>query len=66
MNMPPYFISDTEAARRSIREFIYSARTGYIEALLADSNPIVCRTFEAALAYTTFGQVIKEAMFDEY
>jgi hypothetical protein len=61
MDMPPYFISDIEAARRSIREFLYLARPGYIETLLADSNPIVCRTFQAALAYTTFGQVMDEA-----
>ena len=58
MDMPPYFISDIEAARRNIKEFIYLARPGYIEALLTDSNPIVCRTFQAALAYTAFGQVI--------
>ena len=66
MNMPPYFISDIEAARRSIREFIYLARPGYIESLLSDSNPIVCRTFQVALAYTTFGQVSNEATFDKY
>ncbi|KAH8768532.1 hypothetical protein BGZ57DRAFT_766227 [Hyaloscypha finlandica] len=65
MDMPPYFISDIEAARRNIKEFIYLARPGYIEALLTDSNPIVCRTFQAALAYTAFGQshLISDALY---
>jgi hypothetical protein len=66
MDMPPYFISEIEVARRSIREFIYQARSDYIETLLADSNPIVCRTFQAALAYTAFGQVINEIHYDDY
>jgi hypothetical protein len=65
MEMPPYFISDIEAARQSIRQFIYQARSAYIETLLADSNPIVCRTFQAALAYTVFDQVINELHYDD-
>jgi hypothetical protein len=66
MEMPPYFISDMEAARRSVREFIYQARSAYIETLLADSNPIVCQTFQAALTYTAFSQVSNEVHFDYY
>ena len=59
MEMPPYFISDMEAARQSIRQFHYHARSAYVEALLADANPIERQTFQAALVYTAFGQVSK-------
>ncbi|KAH8667632.1 hypothetical protein BGZ60DRAFT_409666 [Tricladium varicosporioides] len=65
MDMPPYFISDIEAARRSVQEFIYQARSDYIETLLADSNPIARQTFQAALAYTAFSQsnLISDALY---
>jgi hypothetical protein len=57
MEMPPYFISDIEAARINLREFSQNARSSYIQTILAGANPIVCHTFQAALAYTAFGQV---------
>jgi hypothetical protein len=57
MKMPPYFISDLEAARDSIRQFLFYARAAYIEALLADSNSIVRETFQVALDFIAFGQV---------
>jgi hypothetical protein len=57
MEMPPYFISDMAAARQSICEFLRNARSVYIETLLTDSNPIVRKTFQAALVYNAFGQV---------
>lgn len=57
MKMPPYFISNVVAARRSICEFLRSVRSVYIETLLADSNSIIRKTFQAALVYNAFGQV---------
>jgi hypothetical protein len=57
MEMPPYFISDMAAARQSICEFLRNARSAYIETLLADSNSIVRKTFQAALVYNLLGQV---------
>ena len=57
MEMPPYFISDIDAARRSIRNFLQNARSPYIQSLLEDSNPLIRQTFQAALVYTAFGQV---------
>lgn len=59
MEMPPYFISDVEAARRDIRRFHHNARSAYFETLLEDANPIVRQTFQAALVYNAFGQVSK-------
>lgn len=50
MEMPPYFISDLEAARQSIRHFSHNVRSAHIKTLLADSDPIVRQTFQAALA----------------
>jgi hypothetical protein len=57
MEMPPYLICDIEATRRNVREFSQRVRSAYIEAFLMDSNPIVYRTFQAALAYTAFSPV---------
>ncbi|KAH7395630.1 hypothetical protein BKA64DRAFT_674136 [Cadophora sp. MPI-SDFR-AT-0126] len=56
MEMPPYFISDIEKARKSVCSFIHQARPAYIDTLLADSEPIVSRTFQIAMAYTAFNQ----------
>lgn len=56
MEMPPYFISDMDAARQNIREFLHNARSVYIETLLGDSNPM-------ALVYAAFGQVNFKATF---
>ncbi|KAI0597494.1 hypothetical protein F4775DRAFT_256701 [Biscogniauxia sp. FL1348] len=56
MRMPPYFISDMEAASQSIRELLHSARSVYIETLLSDANPLVRETIQAALIHNTFGQ----------
>lgn len=63
MVMPPYFISDMEAARQSIRKFLHGARSTYIKTLLADSNPIIRQTFQAALVYNAFGQVSADVPF---
>lgn len=57
MEMPPYFICDLEGARKNIREFSRNVRSAYIETILTDSNPIVCQTFQQALAYTAFNPV---------
>lgn len=62
MEMPPYFISDLDAARQSIRMFLSTARSPYIDSLLADSNPIVCKTFQAALTFVAFGQASTTAL----
>lgn len=59
METPPYFISDPEAARQNIREFLQNIRGTYIDHLLADSNLIVQRTFQAALHYRAFNKVSK-------
>ncbi|KAI5921282.1 hypothetical protein F4810DRAFT_722753 [Camillea tinctor] len=56
MELPPYFISDIEAARQSIRELLYNVRSPYIETLLTDANPVVRETIQAALVWTAFGQ----------
>lgn len=55
--MPPYFISDLEAARQELVDFTRRVRSVYIETLVTDSNPIVRQTFEAAMLFATFGQV---------
>lgn len=65
MEMPPYFISDTEAARRSVQEFLHNARSAYIEALLAESNPIVLQTFQIALTCVAFDQVSVDMNHDQ-
>ena len=57
MEMPPYFISDLEAARQELVDFTRRVRSVYIETLVADSNPILRQTFEAAMLFATFGQV---------
>lgn len=57
MEMPPIFISDLEAARQELMNFTKRVRSVYIETLVADSNPIVRQTFQAALLFATFGQV---------
>ncbi|KKY32411.1 hypothetical protein UCDDA912_g07635 [Diaporthe ampelina] len=56
MEMPPYFISDLEAARQELVDFTRRVRSVYIETLVADSNPILRQTFEAAMLFATFGQ----------
>ena len=57
MEVSPYFISNIEAARQSLREFIHNARSAYKETLLADSDPFIRLTFQAALTYNTWREV---------
>lgn len=56
MEMPPYFISDLEAARQSIRTFLSDVRSTYIQSLLDDSNPIIYKTFQTALTFVAYRQ----------
>lgn len=64
MEMPPIFISDLETARQKLIEYTKSVRSVYIETLLADSNPIVRQTFQAALLFSPFGngELVSEAL----
>lgn len=57
MEMPPYFISNLEEARQELVNFTRRVRSVYIETLVADSNPIVRQTFEAAMRFAAFGDV---------
>lgn len=57
MEMPPYFISDMDAAKASVVEFLRNARSVYIDTLLGDASPITRKTFESALRFSAFGQV---------
>ncbi|KAK4660338.1 hypothetical protein QC762_118060 [Podospora pseudocomata] len=56
MEMPPYFISDMDAAKASVVEFLRNARSVYIDTLLGDASPITRKTFESALRFSAFGQ----------
>ncbi|KAK4174899.1 hypothetical protein QBC36DRAFT_332626 [Triangularia setosa] len=56
MEMPPYFISDMDAAKASIVEFLRNSRSVYIDTLLGDASPITRHTFESALRFSAFGQ----------
>ncbi|OTB09303.1 hypothetical protein M426DRAFT_77483 [Hypoxylon sp. CI-4A] len=64
MEVPPFYISDLREASQGIRQFVHSVRSIYIEALLADSNPLIRQTFQAALTYATFNQtgLVTEAL----
>jgi hypothetical protein len=57
MELPPYFISDIDAARKNLDIFLYGARPVYIETLLGDAKPIIRQTFQAALLRAQFDQV---------
>lgn len=57
MEMPAYFISDTQEASSNLEKFATRARSTYIDSYLADSNPIIRRTFKLALVYVASTKV---------
>ncbi|KAF3768124.1 hypothetical protein M406DRAFT_275913 [Cryphonectria parasitica EP155] len=54
MEMPPYFISDLEEARKNLFDFTRNVRSVYIETITADSNSIIRKTFQAALHFGAY------------
>ena len=57
MEMPAYFISDTNEASINFQEFANRSGSRYIESYLADSNPIIRQTFQLARGYIAFTKV---------
>ncbi|XXG96396.1 hypothetical protein Hte_002678 [Hypoxylon texense] len=51
MEMPPFYICDTEDAGRNMRDAVECKKAEYINYLLGDANPILRKTFEAAFRY---------------
>ncbi|KAK4151390.1 hypothetical protein C8A00DRAFT_17199 [Chaetomidium leptoderma] len=51
--MPPYYISDMAEASRNMRHFARTANSETTRVFLADSNPIVKKTFKEAERYCT-------------
>lgn len=48
MDMPPYYIHNTELTARKLRQYAIDARESYIDNLLQNKNPIIRTTFEMA------------------
>lgn len=59
MDMPPYYISDMCQATNIMREAAFKNHETYIDALLRDANPIVRRTFAAALQCQSSSKVVR-------
>ena len=55
--LPPYYISDMAGAAQSMRKYARDTRPEVTRAILANSNPIVRKTFAEAERYYTVTKV---------
>ena len=57
LEMPPYYICDMPQALNNIQVYAQMAKSNYVNYLLAGANPIIRKTFEAALSHVAVSQV---------
>jgi hypothetical protein len=51
LEMPPYYISDMEEAKRNILQYLRKTTQSYLKSLLSGANPIIHETFKQACRF---------------